>query len=82
MYNISFCSKGSTCKGGNICKIPKEGKEIVLGKRDASTQFALASDKSGFTAIFKNGAKCSTDGTKNYTSEIYFLCGKTIVCLP
>ena len=54
----------------------------MLGKRDASTQFALASDKSGFTAIFQNGAKCSTDGTKNYTSEIYFLCGKTIVCLP
>lgn len=80
LYNISLCSPLSTCNGASVCKIEFASKAPTItniGKRPPLV--ALAKDGSGLSAIYQQGEKCGTDKTKNYTSEIYFVCGKSLV---
>ena len=82
VYSVSFCKQQSNCNGAAVCRIGTEPtSKTNLGKKDTSTQLSVAADKSGFSAIYKSGNNCPADTTKNYTSEIYFICGKTLVCL-
>ena len=80
LYNISLCSPLSKCSGASVCRIDstsKTPKITNIGKRPPLV--ALAKDGSGFSAIYQNGEKCATNKAKNYTSEIYFVCGKSLV---
>ena len=75
LYNISFCHEVFNCGGGSICKIDADGSRTSIGK-NANAVRALASDHSGFSVSFKGGQKCNM---QNYTTDVYFICGKTLV---
>lgn len=79
--SVSFCSPLPKCNGASICRIGPDGTDkISLGKKDSSIMSAIAQDHSGFSVIYNNGDQCIVDKTKNHKSEVYFICGKTLVC--
>lgn len=81
VYSVSFCNQISNCNGASVCKTERSSTNRVnLGKKDQSTLTAPANDQSGFSVIYKNGEKCILDQKKSYSSEIYFICGQTLVC--
>ena len=77
VYQISFCGVIPSCNNASVCKIDSTNKKIKLGEKTDDAIAGLAADGSGFTTTLSYGDICENNLT--YKSEIYFICGKTLV---
>eukprot|EP00794_Sanderia_malayensis_P000415 gene415-1051_t len=78
-YQLSFCKPLQSCNNAAVCKVDAESR-VNLGNKpsDGKLSAALAGDNSGFSVVFSHGKSCPDKTGANYTSEVYFFCGKTL----